>query len=334
MDSKTVKRLPNKIAIVGTPNCGKTSLFNSLTGLNQRVGNFSGVTVERKSATISHKDRELILIDLPGTNSLYPASEDEIITCQVLQDPNHPDHPDQVLVIADATQLRRGLALCSQVIDLGFPTLLVINRIDLLEEASEKVDFQRLSAKIGIPILPISVTTKKGLNGLKRMLFQDLPKPGRQVMKLPSGFGPALKKVQEYLPGDEPSYLSFQILLSPEHFSWIDSQKIGEIQELAGIRSETGQLISNELLTRYDFADEVLKEVMYPADDIQKNISSRIDTILTHRIWGYLVFFAVLILIFQSIFSWASYPSDAIDAWVEGIKSSLDDRLSAGWGKD
>ena len=333
MDSKIVTQLPKKIAIVGTPNCGKTSLFNALTGLNQRVGNFSGVTVERKSATISQKNHSLTLVDLPGTNSLYPSSEDERITCQVLHDSNHPDHPDQVLVVADAMQLRRGIALCSQVIDLGFPTLLAINRVDLLEKNPKKVDFQRLSAKLGIPILPISATKKKGLGGLKRTLFQSLSRPAKQIMKLPAGFRPALEKVQEKLPDSEP-YLSFQLLLSPQNFPWIDQQRIGEIQELAGIREETDQLISNELLIRYDFADELLKEVMYPAEDIQRNLSTQIDKIVTHRIWGYLIFFGILILIFQSIFSWSSYPMDAIDAWVEGIKSSLDSRLPEGWGKE
>ena len=154
MDSKSVKSLPKKVVLVGIPNCGKTSIFNALTGLNQHVGNFPGVTVERKSSTINQRNQSLTLIDLPGTNSLYGESEDERITTEILHNPHHTDKPDQVVVIAGATQLRRGIALCSQVIDLGFPTLLVVNMMDVLEKENQKLDHQKLSAKLGIPVIP------------------------------------------------------------------------------------------------------------------------------------------------------------------------------------
>ena len=333
MDSKSVDSSPNKVVLVGVPNCGKTSLFNALTGLNQHVGNFPGVTVERKSSTISHRGKSLTLIDLPGANSLYAESEDERITTQILHNPLHSDHPDQVIVVADATQLRRGVALCSQVIDLGFPTMLVVNMVDLLEKGTQKLDHQKLSAKLGIPVVPISVLKNHGVGDLKKRLFQKVALPNKSIMKLPAGFQPALDKLSSLLSGRK-DYLAFQLMLAPENFPWIDRRKVESIQELAGIRHDTDQLISNELLTRYDFADNILGEVLYPSSHIQRTLTARIDRIVTHRIGGYLIFATLLLFIFQSIFSWANYPMDLIDSWVEWSKSSLGAVLPPGWGTD
>ena len=333
MDSKSVETLPRKAVLVGVPNCGKTSLFNALTGLNQRVGNFPGVTVERKSSNISHRGQSITLIDLPGTNSLYATSEDERITTEILHNPHHADHPDQVIVVADATQLRRGIALCSQIIDLGFPTMLVINMVDLLEKGRQKLDHQRLSAKLGIPVIPISVIKNQGVSDLKKKLFQKIPLPNKSIMNLPAGFRPALNKLSSILP-EKKDYLAFQLLLAPENFPWIERHEVKNIQELAGIKEDTDQLISNELLTRYDFADNILGEVLYPNSHTQRTLTTRIDKIVTHRIGGYLIFATLLLLIFQSIFSWANYPMDLIDAFVEWSKSSLASLLPAGWGTD
>ena len=135
-----------KVALVGIPNSGKTSLFNALTGLNQRVGNFSGVTVDRKSATLSLRGKSPVtLIDLPGTHTLYPSSEDEKITSEIIRDTTHQDHPDLVLCVVSALQLKRGLVLASQIIDLGMPMILVVNMMDLLDEGSV-LDLSRLAA--------------------------------------------------------------------------------------------------------------------------------------------------------------------------------------------
>ncbi|RMG22654.1 MAG: ferrous iron transporter B, partial [Bacteroidetes bacterium] len=135
---------PRKIALIGNPNSGKTSLFNALTGLNQKVGNFPGVTVDRKLGVLDlGKGQRAVLIDLPGTYSLYPQSEDERIACEVLRDASQPDHPDLVVVVADGTQLRRSLLLCTQIIDLGLPVVLAVNMADLMEKQQSRLDTDR-----------------------------------------------------------------------------------------------------------------------------------------------------------------------------------------------
>ncbi len=330
MDIPNVVTTSQKIVLVGTPNCGKTSLFNSLTGLNQRVGNFAGVTVERKSAELTLRKTTARLIDLPGVNNLYPESEDEKITCDILRNPHHEDHPDMVIVVADATQLRRGLALCTQVIDLGFPTILAINMADLLKKENIQLDTQKLSYQIGIPVVSLSVLKKQGISELKRFLISPLSPPQKPIMKIPGGFSSTLNQIKE-LVETENDYLAFQILLDPQNFNWISQEQIYDLQHSANISADSHRLISNELIIRYDYADELIKSTVYKPAVATESISSRIDSILTHRIWGYLIFLAVLVIVFQSIFSWANYPMGAIESWVEQLKTFASGLLPDGW---
>jgi ferrous iron transport protein B len=165
---------PYKIALVGNPNCGKSSLFNVLTGLRQKVGNFPGVTVDRKTGYFSLKDgREVSLIDLPGTYSLYPAAEDEKVATSALANHNDADHPDLVVLVADATNLRRSLLLCTQVMDLGLPVVLALNMADLLEKEGRSLNSGLLSKLLGIPVVVISALKGIGI----QQLLEECAKP-------------------------------------------------------------------------------------------------------------------------------------------------------------
>ncbi|MEM8888537.1 MAG: FeoB small GTPase domain-containing protein, partial [Bacteroidota bacterium] len=175
------------IAMVGTPNAGKTSLFNVLSGLNQRVGNFPGITIDRKVAEISlTAEQKVRLMDLPGTDSLYPSSQDERISCNVLKNPAHPDHPDKVIVVADGTQLSRGLLLASQVIDLKIPVMLVLNMADRMEEEEISVNEAKLSQLLGIPIISVSALKKSGIEHLKRKMAAEFPAANHPFMRIPA----------------------------------------------------------------------------------------------------------------------------------------------------
>jgi len=322
-----------KVALLGMPNCGKTSIFNELTGLNQKVGNFGGVTVERKSAELKLPNSTVELVDLPGCNSLYPSSEDERITCDVLRNSHHEDHPDMVIVVADGTQLRRSLALCTQVIDLGFPTLLAINMADLLKKEKIQLDTDRLSNQLGIPVVMLSARKKQGISKLKDFLSDFPPSPDKQIMKLPPGFKKPLEEIKSLLNTGN-TYLAFQALMSPQDFPWVSADSIEVLQHQTGISEDKSQLISNELIIRYDYADELLQEIIHAPAQASDRITSQIDTILTHRIWGYLIFVILLILIFQSIFAWANYPMDWIEASVERLKILVSQILPSGWFTD
>ncbi|WNJ17085.1 ferrous iron transport protein B [Pontibacter sp. G13] len=327
MDQPPVSRAGKRVvALVGNPNCGKTSLFNALSGLNQRVGNFPGVTVERKSAHISLPGGQAIrLVDLPGTQSLYPNAEDEAVTCQVLQAPNHPDKPDQVVVVVDGTQLRRGLMLATQVMDLGYPTLLAVNMMDLVEKDGIRLDLPKLSKLMGIPVVGISVRKNTGIDALKTQLAETWAAPKKPMLTIPAGFRPVMQQIQSTLQSDN-DYLAWQIMLNPklaaalgiaEIPTPIDSEELSEEQ--------ASRLISNELLVRLDRADGFVSSVQQDPANWRERATDRFDQVLTHPIWGYVIFMGILLLIFQSIFSWADVPM----GWIEGGMGFIKDTASA-----
>jgi len=322
-----------KVALIGNPNSGKTSLFNLLTGLNQKVGNFAGVTVERKAASLALDNKNRVtLIDLPGTNSLYPASEDEAVACEILRDPHHEDHPDLTLVVVDATQLKRGLLLVSQLIDLGLPIAVVLNMIDLVEKAGNHITIAKLSQQLGVPVIQTSALKKQGLTELKSLLKQEIPPSSYRFLTIPPGFRPALDQLKPLLQ-TEQDYLAYQAFLLPEQFSRIPEEVGQQLQQEAGLE-ESQRLISNELLVRFDRLESIEKAVTQKLSSPGLKFTNQVDKVLTHPIWGYVIFIGILFLVFQALFSWASYPMDAIDAGFGALTGWLENQLPAHWATD
>ena len=162
-----------KAALVGNPNAGKTSVFNLLTGLNQKVGNYPGITVDKKWGHFNHQGTDVELLDLPGLYSIYPKSQDEEVVFQVLRQKDHRDHPDLVIVVMDATNLERNLFLATQILDLGIPTLLIANMIDLMDKNQVGVNFEKLSELLGgVPLVPFNARTGQDLALLKSALLE------------------------------------------------------------------------------------------------------------------------------------------------------------------
>lgn len=316
---------PETIALVGNPNSGKSSLFNLLTGLRQKVGNYPGVTVDRKTGSISlNNGKGCRLVDLPGTYSLYPVSEDERISCDVLRDPKHKDHPDLVMVIADATQLRRSLLLCTQVMDMGLPTVLVLNMIDLAEKEGINIDTLRLSALLGIPVVKISALKGEGMKELKAQMVSVPPKAKAPILQLPPGLKPVLEDIRAELK-TENSYLAFQALLRPEEFAQLPQGFSPKIE----LPNSEG-LVTNELLVRYDRIDAILTQVLREEGDDPWSFTHKLDKILLHKFWGYTIFVLILLLIFQALFSFATTPMDWIDGAFSWAGESLESILPKG----
>jgi ferrous iron transport protein B len=320
------------ISLAGNPNSGKSSLFNHLTGLNQHTANFPGVTVEKHVGACKMPDGSVTeIVDLPGIYSLYPRSLDERIVSEVLLNHRSPDCPDVVVVIADATNLKRSLLLLTQVMDVGLPTVLALNMMDLAARAGVSYDIHLLQTKLGIPVLPINARTGSGIEELKQALLGK-PKPAsRPVFALYEEARGAVKEIIEKL-GVDNDYEAYQLLEQPHRLQFLsatDREILNEVRQRYSIFP--GKYHGAETIARYSFIQNLLEEVtLKPADEGWKKYSHRLDKVLTHKYWGMLIFFGVLFLIFQSIFSWATVPMDLIDSWFASLSNDLQHRLPEG----
>ena len=305
-----------KVALVGNPNSGKSTLFNVLTGLNQKIGNFPGVTVEKKIGFVKLSDyRNAQITDLPGTYSIYPKSRDERIVMDVLADKNGPDYPELIVFVADASNLKRNLLLFSQVADLKIPIIIALNMMDIARQSGIEIAIDELAQKLGIQVIPISARKQQGIDRLKEAILNSTSIP----LQLPSIEVEAIAtelihKIQDELNIEHP-YVALQLAHQHEDMLFLSDEHKKKIQALSqefDFHSQKSQ--ASETITRYNFINDVLFDtVKTNSDPKQETYSNRIDKILTHRIFGFAIFFAILFLIFQSIFAWSEYPMSLIE---------------------
>ncbi|QIP14899.1 ferrous iron transport protein B [Spirosoma aureum] len=323
------------IALVGNPNAGKSSLFNQLTGLRQKTGNFPGVTVDKKSGTWAIDSRTVTtVVDLPGVYSIYPKSLDEQLVTDILANPAHPDYPDVAIVVVDASNLHRNLLLFTQVADLGVPVILALNMLDVARKQAKEVNAVRLAMRLGVPVVRINARTGEGLDQLKKAVLGQLHEPVRQGKLF---FDPAEEateliadtKAQYRL---ENNYLALQYIIQHDGFTFLDrQQQIGLDAIIDKYQFSEPTFQAGETITRYKRIATVVAETVTdqrPAN--QSTWTQKLDRILLHPIWGYAIFGFVLLLIFQAIFAWAQPFMDAIDAGVAWLNGQLKESLPAG----
>ena len=244
-----------RIVLVGNPNSGKSSLFNSLTGLNQRVGNFPGVTVEKRSGNFKVNSQiKAEIIDLPGTYSLSPRSEDEQVTFDYLNDNNRTDIPEIIVVIADASNLKRNLLLASQLIDLEKPTILALNMMDIVQRNKQEINVEGIQKAFGIPVVPMNARIGKGVDQLK----ETIANYKHQKIK---------KFVDDHLSKDA---------------------------------------LDNTLVRYRKIKEIVQANLKSSGESVTAQMTRKFDKVLTHPIWGYVIFLGILFLMFQAIFSWST----------------------------
>jgi len=305
-----------KIALVGNPNTGKSTLFNLLTGLNQKIGNFPGITVDKKVGYCKIAgDRQAEIIDLPGTYSLYPKSKDESIVFQVLADNSNSSHPDLIVLVVDATNLRRNLLLYTQVADLGIPLVLALNMTDMAKKEGIDIDIDKLALRLGVQVVAISARKNLGVKELKEAL-SNTGKIPTQVegadMHVLAGEAIELTKAKLNTTNN---YLALQVLHQHEHLNiYSEAQHTAFEKIKADCKFESSKQQAAETISRYRYLSTVLTGVVTDTGAKKKfAFSDKLDSILTNKFWGFIIFIALLFFIFNSIFSWSSYPMDIIE---------------------
>ena len=320
-----------KVALLGNPNSGKSSLFNQLTGLNQKVGNFPGVTVEKKSGTCQLDNGEKLKItDLPGSYSLYPRSLDEYVVFETLIDQNNPEHPDLVIVIIDASNIKRNLLLFTQVADLGIPTILVLNMLDVATNRGQRVSPTQIARFFDVPTISLNARTGQGIDLLKKTLGEDhveVPKTIFRSTFFENGLEAEVKEKFQI----ENDYISHVLLIQYHDFPGLSDERKQIVKDLIRKNKFNPELsLSKEIIKRYEIIDKVIQESVVYNLQKNRNLTERLDKLFTHRVFGYVIFFAVLFLIFEAIFAWAKAPQDFIDFSFSEISVFLKNTLPPG----
>ena len=307
--SKTIN-----VALIGNPNTGKTSVFNAITGLNQKVGNYPGITVEKKEGICRlNRTTKAHVIDLPGTYSLNASSMDESVVIELLLNKNDKDYPDVAVVISDIENLKRNLLLFTQIKDLKIPTLLVINMSDRMKSKGISLDIPLLEEKLKTKIALISTRKNKGIELLKSYLldYRSLSKGKCTDIRLidETYFG----NLEKVFP-NQSLYKLWLVITQDVNFAKLDRNKVEDASAYKTRSiSDLKRLQQKETIKRYQYINQSLKETYNIDQSKATDYRSRLDRVLIHRFWGYIIFFMILLTIFQVIFDWSSIPMEFID---------------------
>jgi ferrous iron transport protein B len=320
-----------KIALVGNPNTGKTSLFNQLTGLNQKVGNYPGITVDKKVGFCQlTPDVKAQILDLPGTYSINATSADEHIVFDTLVNNQNIDYPDVVVVVAEIENLKRNLFLFTQIKDLGIPTILVINMVDQLKKKGIQIDHEALEIALKTKVILMSARKNIGMDELKAAItnYSSLnTKSVADVSERIRGF--FFEHIKDAFP-QYSLYKSWLLITRDEPTTFITP----EIQEKLNLFRSKEQKIKHfqhkEAIYRYQVIHEILKKTYHIDRAKGSDLRGLLDRILTHKVLGYVIFAVVLMLIFQSVFAWASIPMDWIDATFAQLSEYTKSQLPSG----
>lgn len=326
------------IALVGNPNSGKSSLFNALTGLNQKVGNFPGVTVDKKTGKAELAPGvQASIIDLPGTYSLYPRRGDEWVTYKVLLKQDPEVNPGIILLLADASNLKRNLLFCSQIIDLKFPVVIALTMMDLAKKKGIVIDVEGLERELGVAVVAVNPRKNKGIAQLKKVMLQTAQQlyqvPVRDFISNKELAPAAIEELKSSFAVSD--YTAIHYLINHEHFT-LDKQKQRSIETIeAAHKFNPTKTQGEEIIQRYARIKLIMQQHVAEPDPLQKTMfTEKLDNILLHRKWGYLILLAVLFFLFQSVFWLATFPMDGIEWVFANLGGWLNNILPHGWLTD
>ena len=327
------------IALVGNPNSGKSSLFNSLTGLNQKVGNFPGVTVDKSSGIITLPDEtKANLIDLPGTYSLYPKRLDEWVSYRVLLNQDQDIKADLFIVVVDANNLKRNLLFCTQIIDLKKPVVVALTMTDLAKQKGIKIDLNEFERELGVPVVSVNPRKGKGISQLKKAIELTITNhykvPSRDFIDNKALATASIEDMKLLIP-EISDYTAIHFLINHEEFR-LDDKMQGSIEAIEQKHQfNHTKTQATEILERYTRIKKVMQVAVSEPDPLQKTLlTDKLDNILLHRRWGYIILLLVLFLLFQSVFVLAQYPMDLIEQGFSGLSGWLSSVLSNTWWSD
>lgn len=319
---------PIKVALIGNPNVGKTSVFNELTGLNQQVGNYPGITVEKKQGVCKlNETTKAKIIDLPGTYSLNASSIDENVVIELLLNKNDEDFPDVAVVVTEVENLKRNLLLFTQIKDLEIPTILVINMADRMKLKGIELDIPVLEKELKTKIALISSRKKIGIDNLKNLILNYETLSTEPCLNASSIDPDYFNNLRRAFP-NQLLYKLWLVITQDVNFLNLDRNEIKS--SFTKSHSDLKNLQQKETIKRYQFINDTLK--LGQKIDVSKatDIRAKIDRILTHKIFGYVIFLGILMLIFQFLFDWSSIPMDFIDETFANLSSLAKQHLPAG----
>ena len=319
------------VALIGNPNTGKTSVFNALTGLNQKVGNYPGITVEKKQGSCRlNRTTKAHIIDLPGTYSLNASSMDESVVIELLLNKNDKDYPDVAVVISDIENLKRNLLLFTQIKDLEIPTLLVINMSDRMKRKGISLDIALLEEKLKTKIALISTRENTGIDQLKTFLLDYRLLSKESITDIHAIDKDYFQNLEKVFP-NQSLYKLWLVITQDVNFAKLERKKVEDATDYkTQSESHLKRLQQKETIKRYQVINNALKETYTVDINKATDIRSKLDRVLIHRFWGYIIFFMILLTIFQVIFDWSSIPMDFIDESFTKLSELTKDKLPPG----
>lgn len=319
---------PIKVALIGNPNTGKTSVFNQLTGLHQQVGNYPGITVEKKiGACKLNETTKATIIDLPGTYSLNASSIDENVVIELLMNKKDVNYPDVVVVVSEVENLKRNLLLFTQIKDLEIPTVLVINMSDRMQLKGIELNIPLLEKELQTKIALVSSRKNIGIEKIKKLILNYKSLPTKPCLNASSIDPEYFDKLKKAFP-NQLVYKLWLVITQDVNFLNLDRNEMKS--SFTKSHADLKRLQQKETIKRYQFINDTLKLGQKIDQSKASDIRAKLDRVITHKVFGYLIFLVVLFGIFQSIFDWSSIPMDFIDRSFANFSSYAKNHLPAG----
>ena len=319
------------VALVGNPNTGKTSLFNQLTGLKQKVGNYPGITVDKKHGKCKISDTLTAeIVDLPGTYSINPQTLDETIVLETLLNKKNDSYPDLIIVVAEVENLKRNLLLFTQIKDLEIPTILAINMADQMNRKGIDIDIELLKQELKTEIILISSRKNIGIDNLKKELANYRNWNTEPSAKISEKIDAAYFSDLEAKFSENSLYKTWLLITQQNYCHFLTEEQNTKIDIVKKDVEKIKKYQHKETIFRYQLINDILKKTYKVDKSTATDLRSKLDRILTHKIFGYVIFATILLLIFQSIFEWASFPMDLIDMVFANLSELAKDNLPAG----